>query len=343
MNRKSFNCRTITPMFSGDALQDPEIRPTEIKAAMRFWWRAMNANMSLASLKVEEVKIFGGSYLDSDKKEKSLRSSFNLSVNSQLKPVKNDFNNYPYNDSRRVFNMLYYLCYGRRDFRNGFVKYYIPAETDFEITIDYKNDQQLELIKELLWLTGTISGVGGKSRNGFGKFLIEELDVSNYQDRIQALSMGKPKGDYTSFSNEVLVYQTKEHFSTWSDALAKIGEAYIYSRLTITNDKYSGEKRKLIGFPLRIRNQYGRNEDKIIKGIERHTKNYFLTVIKVNNSNAPYIGLIIFMPYNYLSNSNPLTKIKPAEQTALLSKYNKVNCEFNSLLDSQDSLIQIIP
>jgi CRISPR type III-B/RAMP module RAMP protein Cmr1 len=342
MNRKVFNCKTITPMFSGDALQDPEIRPTEIKAAMRFWWRAMNSDVSLASLKVEEVKIFGGSYLDSDKKEKSLRSSFNISVNSKLMPVNDDFNNYPYNDGRRVFNILYYLCYGRRDFRNGFVKYYIPAETDFKITIDYKNDQQFELIKELLWLTGTISGVGGKSRNGFGKFLIEELDVSNYQDRIQALSMAKPKGDYTSFSNEVLVYQTKEQFSTWSESLAQIGEAYIYSRLNITNDKYNGEKRKFIGFPLRIIT-FGRNKNKIIKGIERHTKNYFLTVIKVDNSERPYIGLIIFMPYNYLSNSKPITNIAPAEQTVLLSKYNKVNCEFNSLLDSHDSLIQIIP
>jgi CRISPR type III-B/RAMP module RAMP protein Cmr1 len=331
-------------MFCGDALQNPEIRPTEIKAAMRFWWRAMNSDMSLASLKVEEVKIFGGSYLDSDKKEKSLRSSFNLSVNSQLKPVKNDFNNYPYNDSRRVFNILYYLCYGRRDFRNGFVKYYIPAETDFKITIDYINDQQLELLKELLWLTGSISGVGGKSRNGFGKFLIEELDASNYQAQIQALSIGKPKGDYTSFSDEVLVYQTKKHFATWSDALAKIGEAYIYSRLNISNDKYSGEKRKYIGFPLKIKNQHNRRfEDKRIKGIERHTKNYFLTVIKENNSEIPYIGVIVFMPYNYLSGSDTITRLTPSEHIDILSKFNNANTEFNLLLASHSLLKRIIP
>lgn len=343
MKRVILHCKTITPMFSGDALQDPEIRPTEIKAAMRFWWRAMHSHFDLNMLKMDEVKIFGGSFLEGEKK-KSFRSSFSLNIESDEKVDNSNFRHMPYSDSRgRKPNILYYLCYGRRDFRNGFEKYYIPAETDFEIVIDYKNCKQLDLLKELLWLTGTISGVGGKSRNGFGKFQIQEISGIDFQERIRALTAGKPKGDYTSFSNEVVVYQTKKHFSTWSEALAQIGEAYIDSRLNITNDKYRGEKRKFIGFPLKIRNQYGRTDDKKIKGIERHTKNYFLTVVKENNSDIPYIGLIVFMPYNYLSNSNSLTNLRLVEQTETLSKYNKANSEFNSLLVSHNLLTQIIP
>ena len=41
MNPITFSCKVTTPMFSGNAFQVAEIRPSEIKAAMRFWWRAV--------------------------------------------------------------------------------------------------------------------------------------------------------------------------------------------------------------------------------------------------------------------------------------------------------------
>lgn len=41
----------VTPMFLGDADQKAtSIRPTAIKGALRFWWRALNGNMSLTDL-----------------------------------------------------------------------------------------------------------------------------------------------------------------------------------------------------------------------------------------------------------------------------------------------------
>ena len=43
-----FECETITPMFMYEADGiTPELRPASIKGVMRFWWRAINGNLSL--------------------------------------------------------------------------------------------------------------------------------------------------------------------------------------------------------------------------------------------------------------------------------------------------------
>jgi len=60
MKTITFHCETITPMFlAGADGQTPELRPPSIKGAMRFWWRAMNGNLSLEELKKQEDDIFG--------------------------------------------------------------------------------------------------------------------------------------------------------------------------------------------------------------------------------------------------------------------------------------------
>ncbi len=71
-------CRVVTPMFSSGADQTKcEIRVPEIKASMRFWWRAANSNLKLDELKRKETLIFGGS---GDKEAR--KSAFTMRVES---------------------------------------------------------------------------------------------------------------------------------------------------------------------------------------------------------------------------------------------------------------------
>ena len=66
-------------MFSSGADQAKcEIRVPEIKAAMRFWWRAANSNLKLDELKRRETLIFGGSG-----DEEARKSSFTMRVENE--------------------------------------------------------------------------------------------------------------------------------------------------------------------------------------------------------------------------------------------------------------------
>ncbi|HHM20795.1 MAG TPA: type III-B CRISPR module RAMP protein Cmr1, partial [Bacteroidetes bacterium] len=61
MEKITFTCETITPMFiAGADGKTPELRAPGIKGALRFWWRAVNGHLSLKELKKREAEIFGG-------------------------------------------------------------------------------------------------------------------------------------------------------------------------------------------------------------------------------------------------------------------------------------------
>ncbi len=61
MKETTLSCEIITPMFmAGADGKIPELRPSEFKGMMRFWWRAVKAEDDIEKLKKEEAKIFGG-------------------------------------------------------------------------------------------------------------------------------------------------------------------------------------------------------------------------------------------------------------------------------------------
>ncbi|MGC8872690.1 MAG: type III-B CRISPR module RAMP protein Cmr1, partial [Caldimicrobium sp.] len=61
MKKVILKCKIITPMFmAGADRSNPELRPSEFKGMMRFWWRAIRAESDIEKLKKEEAEIFGG-------------------------------------------------------------------------------------------------------------------------------------------------------------------------------------------------------------------------------------------------------------------------------------------
>lgn len=302
----TLQCRTVTPMFSGNAFQKPEIRPTEIKAAMRFWWRAMNAHLTLDELKSKETDLFGGRQKVHGNESGYIfrRSSFNIVVEASSAVIHAPLPNIPYTDNsgsrQRTFNILNYLAYGKWDFRTGFENGYIPTNHTFRIILSMQDKSKEESLKELVWFVGNLGGIGSKTRNGFGRFSIEIPDFMYDPIHIIKAKL-KPNiiNSFTAFSDKVVAFSSTENHDNWEDALAEIGTAYLESRLEIKHDRYLGEKRKYIGFPLSVREQHGkRMVSKKIGKIERHAKSYFLTVCKADNNQ--HIGIIIFMPYAYL-------------------------------------------
>lgn len=58
--KKEITVKIITPMFSCGANKGkPEFRLTELKASMRYWWRACNCFSNIEEMKKQEEQLFG--------------------------------------------------------------------------------------------------------------------------------------------------------------------------------------------------------------------------------------------------------------------------------------------
>ena len=332
MHTITLQCRTVTPMFSGNAFQKPEIRPTEIKAAMRFWWRAMNGHLPLAELKKQEVLLFGGQYKEnpSDSEFEIRRSSFSIVVEANPTISHNQLPDKPCRAGSRTFNILNYLAFGKWDYRKGFVNGYIPVNQTFTVHLSMQDSSMENVLRELLWFVGNLGGIGSKTRNGYGRFSLDDQFTLNPADVIIRKLVDTQLAKYTALSDKVEVFQTQP-LNAWQDALEKVGIAYLESRSNIGNDKYVGDKRKYIGFPLSVREKNGPGMivKKIDDTIERHAKSYFLTVIQ--EGRGQFRGLIVFIPYLYLEGS----QLDPASINAHRTNYNTHTSTFNGLLTAK--------
>lgn len=281
MNRIVFNCKTITPMFSGDALQDPEIRPTEIKAAMRFWWRAIQSYGDLTQLRKAESELFGGAWDDRGKQLKPQKAKFNIDIvcapaynrNDNLwsllevkyipPPERRNYGKY-----KGIAYLFYSINFGAN--RN---RHHIPAGHNFQIHLSATTDQTLISAIFSLWLVVWFGAVGSRSRKGAGSFEVTSIDLG--KNRIEPLpsfiydgsaplvewlrlqfnlilsalnnSHSKPLYNYSKLSKEIIISNKTNH-SDWMEALNEIGDHYESFRKE--NRTKDFEKLSFFGLPL---------------------------------------------------------------------------------------------
>lgn len=327
----------------GDATKNAELRPPAIKAALRFWWRAINANPDLSKLKKKETEIFGGGG------DNARKSAFDILVSSDQKSVfyKNSNLNSELILDRKIqkrkfggrginsnMNLLDYLAYGTYDFvRGGTVNYntYITPGSKFKIII-YTNDTNIiTKIEKTMTYLSLFGGLGAKTRNGFGQFRIKDLttEIEINERKIKELISEFPsmdKSNHTAFSRDtkLLTYNGKG-FDNWNEALAKLGEIYFKSRVNYVDgdnkkvangldNEHSYLARPYIAYPLQkeaIRYRDSGRREREFK-IERHSKAFFFRVFKMKDTNEKnvYFPYILFMPYNYSEDSELLSKDK---------------------------------
>ncbi len=158
MNGLKYNCEIITPMFIyGSDGKTSELRPPSLKGMMRYWWRAAQAESDIAKMKKKEDAIFG----DSGEKGKS---KFSLIVK-----CKSDAERYP---------MLPHRIGGNKLYRSALIK------KDFDVIIPFRRfgeEFSERHLDALFKLTSWLSGLGRRSRRGFGAFAIKD-DDSKYAD-----------------------------------------------------------------------------------------------------------------------------------------------------------------
>jgi CRISPR-associated protein Cmr1 len=150
MDKIIFECESVTPIFMyGADGKTPELRPASIKGLMRFWWRAINGDLSLDKLKKQEDEIFG----NTDNK-----SSFSVKIPLSKKLQTEKINPLPH---KKQGDKGYHT-------KNAF-----KTNQTFKIIFTGKN---LELIENLFKLTTILGGFGQRSRRGFGSIKIKTIN-----------------------------------------------------------------------------------------------------------------------------------------------------------------------
>ncbi|MFH1491562.1 MAG: type III-B CRISPR module RAMP protein Cmr1 [Pseudomonadota bacterium] len=149
---KEFEVEVVTPFFLGGADRNKaELRVPSIKGALRFWWRAIYAHLSLDKLREKEAEIFG------DAGDRSGKSKIRIKIDNALSYNGRDREN-PVPHKKVSFA---FPCFN-------------PGEK-FSLRI-YGNEKSFELFK----LVSILGGLGKRSRRGFGSFKINKIDGQKF-------------------------------------------------------------------------------------------------------------------------------------------------------------------
>ncbi len=331
-----FNLRILTPMIlAGNDLSRAELRPPSFKGGIRFWWRAMQDEMSLKKLKEEEGKIFGDT---KQKSRLSLRLSYDMQAFRKLERPQEEKARkvvFPPNRGRQRGNFnvqaentkelvdlfpknarqnIGYITYGTEK-----RKYIMPSD-DFDIRLILKGAvSENEDIYDALNFMALFGGLGSKARNGLGSFKLLNNKPFDYITKLRQHMQKSPKS-YTAFSYKMQLFETRE-YQSWQEALSVLAKIYQSSK---KDQQFPKRQRKYIGYT-----------GKGIPEVLRHAKSHFFNVVQ--NENGNYKGLVLHLPYQYLDNLGLERLDEVEEQRA----YSYAQLAFNELLANHSDLNRI--
>jgi CRISPR-associated protein Cmr1 len=331
MTSIKFKCEIITPMFIGGADgKSADLRPPSIKGALRFWWRSVNSNISLKDLKNKEAEIFGGTEETQGKSKFSINVKHNLTSITRPLPPERKVDDFVRGRNVKI-NILEYLAYGTYYWRNGkpiIDKEYYPPEGDFFVSINIFDTIYANDILKSFRLLSNFGGLGAKSRNGYGNFVITEIQSDRFNNKIKdgfeikdIIVNFKDYEDipiFTSFSKHTKLFKYSSLCDSWDDCLFYLGKIYRESRLSL--EKHVYEKRQYIGAPI---------QDSILT---RRAKPYFLHVNKIDKK---YQGYILYLPSDYCHGKEKDQYDKKLDSTRheeMNDKFSEVCTEFNNSL-----------
>jgi CRISPR type III-B/RAMP module RAMP protein Cmr1 len=192
--RITAKCRIVTPMLSSGAnRQKWEIRATEVKAALRFWWRAFQPDDKPKALYEKEKILFGST-------EKSCSFSIFMTYEKSCISVWNMGDSVEKGEHAwgKGVGYILFSIYDQKSndkFKNGkLIKRGHPARiksknndikksgrpvikpgSEFTLHIIFNGRQTEQQVGDILcslWLLENLSGLGGRTRKGAGCFEI---------------------------------------------------------------------------------------------------------------------------------------------------------------------------
>jgi len=306
MNQIIFECEITTPMFlAGADNYTPELRPSSIKGAMRFWWRAMKGHLMIDELREKEVKIFGGTGQNEGRSKISLRVTYDKKNFITEKTLWNEID-FIQRRSRngKIYKIpkshegITYLLYSvmmlqERPYNK------IGSKFNIHLTVkekDYENE--IECVFKMFTLFG---GLGSRTRRGAGSFIIKKGLEGNFygvgittpeglkeyiKKEIKPLIPCSKESTYSySVLNgaKIYIFEPKDN---WIDALESIGKPFKEFRWI--NKKRVTETPNF-GFPVlhRDKSLFGAGPKEKKKDIKGNIKNF------LNRRSSPLIFKVV--------------------------------------------------
>jgi CRISPR-associated protein Cmr1 len=320
----------ITPifMYGSDGIT-PELRPSEFKGMMRFWWRAIRACDDIDKLRREEAEIFGGSGKEERKSKIILRikpqpENDNIGYNF-INAVENNHNRQ--NISLNNKGIAYLLYSALR-------KNYIKENFNFQIEVQSYDENAFKNAVASLWLSINLGGFGLRSRRGAGNIIVKntkgntcELEFivntnnedpkefvkylrNNIDNCSKIINGQKIKNFSSTYSNLSFsrIIISKNTFQDYKEALNDIGEKYANFR-NENKDKIFD----IAAFGMPIIHNKGR---KIVsRSSERRSSPIIIKLIKTNDS---YRWMVLRLSGELTKENNVITlkeKIKKEGKT----------------------------
>jgi len=335
-------------MFIGNAIPgEAELRPSAIKGALRFWWRAIQNSSDIAKLREEEAKIFGSA----DEKVGG-RSKVQIEVENECITTDNPFSSCNLNRQIKKntpgemsiqMNVLEYLAFGAvvKQGPNMIYRYYFEPDSTkiFKVLFSYPEGFDIQSLKDAFLCCSIFGGLGACSRNGFGRFLIK--GVENDEETIKRLLKNSAGlKSYTSLSSALKLFALTNAYNKWEDVLCELGKKYFTARVNYQANRNVASKntfgidnernyknRPYIGSPLMAGNRQEalkiENPDYSLK-LERHSKSHFFGIRKENGN---YYGYILHLPYDYLKDFPSISR-----RTDYKNAYDNAANAFNNSL-----------
>ncbi len=218
MFRLNLKCRIITPMFmAGADGRTPELRPSEFKGMMRFWWRAIRAEDSIEKLREEEAKIFGGTGENQGRSKVWIRVKYQdpgsfFVKGSRDSTIQKEYNlNWYFDKVTKQFKgkhvglgYLWYSTYLKNNER-GFIK----PPFEFEIHLVATDQHSFQVGSAVLWTAIYLGGFGTRARRGAGNLEVVDCKSVNINEIPTFKCQATDKTELKNFWEENLKKITK--------------------------------------------------------------------------------------------------------------------------------------
>lgn len=256
MKKLEYQVQFTTPAFLGNAEQDGQWRTPPFKALLRQWWRVAyaagrHADVNVAEMRRTEGCLFG---VASDGREGSSRSLIRIRLDSWDIGKQRDWRGL---DAQRVTHpevtnregrttpvgAQLYLGYGPLTFAGGQTALKanaaIQAEEQAAIRLGLP-DEHADRIEMALVLLHRYGTVGGRSRNGWGSFVLKQGDgaIGPLDPQMRA-ALVRPWRDALTFDwphaigrdeRGPLIWQIDDAFGDWKAAMRRLAEIKIALR-----------------------------------------------------------------------------------------------------------------
>jgi len=289
-------------MYGSD--KTPELRPSEFKGMIRYWWRLLQLESDHKELRKKEAEIFGGT-------EEKGKSKVRIKVYPQPKEfgenLKKDYKlDWSFNRQKGKHAGIEYLLYST--ILRGKEKTYIKPDFEFYIEITSNDNDAFRNATKALWAAIYLGGFGTRSRRGAGSIEIKEVksttslslevdfqipqvnshkEIKEYLEKNIKKIYNKDNKNlrelkYPSLYNaKILILEPKNQ---WIDALNEIGINYLNYRKKLKKYEKTIFGLPLIGNPSKIYVDVDKSEKTTIT---RMASPLIISLIRSNNKVYP--------------------------------------------------------